>query len=198
MPYIIIDFQGQATAGGYLKVDGGQQIELSDDMMIEVSVGTHYLEFSSKSSVERGISNLNVAVGNYRTAAWAEKDAVDGKITERFPENGVMLFTVVSDSAGHIMDLPTYSIESVPDERYQELTNIYNERIAAMEEEYEQEKSTRGIEFLLCFFLGALGAHKFYRKQFGMGILYLLTGGIFGIGWLIDTFKLLFKVLFKK
>lgn len=47
--------------------------------------------------------------------------------------------------------------------------------------------------FLLCFFLGFIGAHKFYEGKVGMGILYLFTGGIFGIGWLIDTIILLFK-----
>lgn len=49
------------------------------------------------------------------------------------------------------------------------------------------------ISFLLCFFLGYLGAHKFYEGKTGMGILYLLTVGLFGIGWLIDTLALLMK-----
>lgn len=47
--------------------------------------------------------------------------------------------------------------------------------------------------FFLCFFLGYFGAHKFYEGRVGMGILYLLTAGLFGIGWLIDTIVLLFK-----
>ena len=47
--------------------------------------------------------------------------------------------------------------------------------------------------FFLCFFFGALGAHKFYEGKVGMGILYLLTVGLFGIGWFIDTIALLFK-----
>lgn len=47
--------------------------------------------------------------------------------------------------------------------------------------------------FFLCLFLGWLGAHKFYEGRIGAGILYLLTMGIFGIGWLIDTIILLFK-----
>ena len=46
---------------------------------------------------------------------------------------------------------------------------------------------------LLCFFLGFLGAHKFYEEKVGMGIVYLLTVGLFGIGVLIDFIALLFK-----
>lgn len=47
--------------------------------------------------------------------------------------------------------------------------------------------------FFLCLFLGPLGAHKFYEGKVGMGILYLCTAGLFGIGWVIDTISLLFK-----
>lgn len=47
--------------------------------------------------------------------------------------------------------------------------------------------------FFLCLFLGYIGAHKFYEGKTGMGILYLFTGGIFGIGWIIDCISLLFK-----
>lgn len=49
------------------------------------------------------------------------------------------------------------------------------------------------IAFLLCLFLGGIGAHKFYEGRIGQGILYLLTVGLFGIGWLIDTIILLCK-----
>lgn len=47
--------------------------------------------------------------------------------------------------------------------------------------------------FFLCLFLGGIGAHKFYEGKVGTGILYLLTLGLFGIGWFIDTIVLLFK-----
>ena len=43
---------------------------------------------------------------------------------------------------------------------------------------------------LLCIFLGGLGAHHFYVGKVGMGILYIFTCAIFGIGWIIDIIKL--------
>ena len=49
------------------------------------------------------------------------------------------------------------------------------------------------VALLLCFFLGYFGAHKFYEEKIGMGIVYLFTFGLFGIGWFIDLISLLFK-----
>lgn len=49
------------------------------------------------------------------------------------------------------------------------------------------------VAFCLCLFLGFIGAHKFYEGKIGMGILYLFTGGLFGIGWFIDCIVLLCK-----
>ena len=49
------------------------------------------------------------------------------------------------------------------------------------------------VAFCLCFFLGFLGAHKFYEGKAGMGILYLFTCGLFGFGVLIDLIVILTK-----
>jgi hypothetical protein len=49
---------------------------------------------------------------------------------------------------------------------------------------------SKGVAYLLWFFLGIFGAHKFYVGKIGMGIVYLLTMGLFGIGWIIDLFTL--------
>lgn len=45
-------------------------------------------------------------------------------------------------------------------------------------------------ELILAWFLGFFGAHKFYRKKYGMGILYIFTFGLFVIGWLGDAISL--------
>jgi TM2 domain-containing membrane protein YozV len=42
------------------------------------------------------------------------------------------------------------------------------------------------IAVLLWVFLGFLGIHRFYLGHTGMGVLYLLTGALCGIGWIID------------
>lgn len=53
-------------------------------------------------------------------------------------------------------------------------------------------RKSNGVAFLLCLFLGAIGAHRFYVGKTGSGILYIFTLGFAGIGWLIDLIKILF------
>src|SRR3990167_1032196 len=47
------------------------------------------------------------------------------------------------------------------------------------------------VALLLCIFLGGIGAHRFYVGKPGTGILMLLTGGGFGIWYLIDLASLI-------
>lgn len=47
------------------------------------------------------------------------------------------------------------------------------------------------VALLLCIFLGGLGAHRFYVGKIGTGIIYLLSGGLLGIGWLVDLILVL-------
>ena len=54
------------------------------------------------------------------------------------------------------------------------------------------------VELCLCLFLGWLGVHKFYVGKIGMGILYLFTFGLFGFGWIIDTFKCIVNLVSSK
>ncbi len=49
------------------------------------------------------------------------------------------------------------------------------------------------ITFILCFFLGYLGLHHFYCGKVGKGILFILTGGLFGIGILVNLILIVMK-----
>jgi TM2 domain-containing membrane protein YozV len=46
------------------------------------------------------------------------------------------------------------------------------------------------ITWLLLTFVGVLGIHRFYMGKWLTGILYLLTGGCFGLGVLYDLWTL--------
>lgn len=52
---------------------------------------------------------------------------------------------------------------------------------------------SKWVSFFLCLFLGPLGIHKFYEGRVLLGILYLLTVGLCGVGVMIDLIILLFK-----
>ena len=42
------------------------------------------------------------------------------------------------------------------------------------------------LAWILVTYLGVFGVHRFYMGKWGTGILYLLTGGLLGIGWVYD------------
>ena len=52
---------------------------------------------------------------------------------------------------------------------------------------------SKWVSFFLCLFLGVFGAHKFYEGRVLLGVLYIFTGGLFGIGIIIDLIVLFFK-----
>lgn len=70
---------------------------------------------------------------------------------------------------------------------------------AAMQPESKEEISKSLLKIwvngAVVFFLGIFGVHKFMEKKIGMGILYLFTFGLFGIGWLVDAIVALSKAI---
>jgi TM2 domain-containing membrane protein YozV len=47
------------------------------------------------------------------------------------------------------------------------------------------------ITTLLALTLGYMGVHRFYTGSIGLGVVYLLTGGLFLLGWMADIIQLL-------
>lgn len=55
------------------------------------------------------------------------------------------------------------------------------------------KRKDKWVAFWLCLLLGYFGAHKFYEGKTGMGILYICTLGLCGIGIIIDLIAILGK-----
>lgn len=51
----------------------------------------------------------------------------------------------------------------------------------------DKKKSTA---LLLCIFLGLFGIHYFYVGRIGRGLIAMFTCNYFGIGWIVDIFKI--------
>ena len=56
-----------------------------------------------------------------------------------------------------------------------------------------RKQCDKWVALLLCIFLGFFGGHKFYEGKGGMGVLYIFTCGLFGIGIIVDLISILCK-----
>lgn len=80
------------------------------------------------------------------------------------------------------------------DQKTSQINTYMNEINETRENNYvDTYKSPKNkiIALLTCIFLGAIGVHRFYVGKVGTGILYLFTGGICGIGVIVDIIKIL-------
>lgn len=66
--------------------------------------------------------------------------------------------------------------------------------IPGMDEEadrrYVEGPLDYNVAWLLLIFLGIFGVHRMYMGKWITGIIYLLTLGLFGLGWLYDLWTL--------
>jgi TM2 domain-containing membrane protein YozV len=63
-----------------------------------------------------------------------------------------------------------------------------------MDKEADQRFSSGPVDYntawILLTFLGLFGVHRMYMGKWLTGILYLVTGGLFGIGYIYDYWTL--------
>lgn len=66
--------------------------------------------------------------------------------------------------------------------------------IPSMDEEadfrYQQGRVDYSLAWIALTFVGLFGLHRFYMQKWLTGFLYLLTGGIFGLGIIYDFWTL--------
>ena len=55
---------------------------------------------------------------------------------------------------------------------------------------YREGRIDYTVAWILLAFLGYFGLHRFYMGKWITGIIWLLTGGLFVVGWLYDLWTL--------
>lgn len=82
-------------------------------------------------------------------------------------------------------------VQHITINNYNYQTNQDNNRNYYTSQMVYVSPKSRIVDLILCFLLGYFGIHKFYEGKVGMGILYIFTVGLFGIGWLVDLLVIL-------
>lgn len=66
--------------------------------------------------------------------------------------------------------------------------------IPAMDRDADQRYKSGHFDYTIAWILqtfgGLLGLHRFYLGRVGSGLLWLFTGGLFGVGWAVDFWML--------
>lgn len=74
----------------------------------------------------------------------------------------------------------------------------------SIQEQEEEQAQTEGlsvaqkhaiVDFVGTLLIGEFGFHQFYNGHIGMGILYIFTGGLFGVGYIYSIIVTLINLV---
>ena len=84
-------------------------------------------------------------------------------------------------------------VEDLKSSQQPVVINNTNTNTVDVKMENRGKEKNKWVAFVLCLFLGLVGAHKFYEGKILMGIVYIFTAGLFFVGWIIDLIAILMK-----
>lgn len=176
MGFLKINISGGTSDRVTIRIDGHSFSWMEDGTILKIGEGTHCFELSNDGFLRYSLTQF---IGG----------------------DDLISFSVIAGDDGKIIGEPRHIIKTLDAAELDEL-NLDFERAQKEKAEAVARAAAKKAErqkeilpkLLLCLWLGIFGAHKFYRKQIGMGILYLFTLGLFGIGVIVDLIKIIIRI----
>lgn len=116
----------------------------------------------------------------------------------KYKEYDILADKVVTNDVGSYGVRINYITDAEKEKAKQEQKEAEQRILKEKENKKKKEIKNKTTELIICIFLGVIGGHKFYKGNIKMGILYLFTGGLLGIGWIADTIKLINNLIKKE
>jgi hypothetical protein len=119
-------------------------------------------------------------------------------VVEPLINNNIVESSEVTNYSNSLISIETKQTASLIETKRVETKSDFQESKRDIKKNIKKSKEARQnggklqiVALILCILLGLIGVHRFYLGYNGLGILYLLTLGIFGIGWIIDIILLI-------
>ena len=175
-------YRGGAVA--YLGILGGIVI----GNILAVILNVSYLSFLSSRTRVLYDDFENIAEDDFEVSSYQERNRLTAQNDEESSFSGIYYKEKDIQAAQHIVEA-NFAAAAYQEKDEPAIQNNSESSRAII----SGNGKNKWVALLLCLFLGILGAHRFYEGKMGTGILWLCTGGLLGVGILIDLIILLFK-----